>query len=83
VNEAICLRRANGLFVQQLGIEDATFDARHLRADQRGPVFKVLRAPLRPYCQLSVVSGQGLQVLMPPPLGYSQVVKCRAGKRTI
>ncbi len=43
----------------------AAFNARDLGADQRGAVFEVLRAILRPDLKLSVVGGQSLEMLLP------------------
>ena len=64
VDKAVCVCRADGLFVQMLGVELAAFDARDLRADQRGAVFEILRAVLRPDFELSVVGGQRLEMLL-------------------
>ena len=64
VNEAVGARRADGLFVEALGVELAAFQAGDLGADQRGAVLEVLRAILRPDLELSVVGGQSLQMLL-------------------
>src|SRR5262245_24574701 len=61
--------------VEVLGLEHATFDPCHLRADQCGAVFKVLRAMLRPYLLLLLVSSQRLDM----PL--SRGVRCRINGR--
>ena len=63
MDEAVVARRPDGLFVQPLGIELAAFEARDLRADQRGAVREILRAVLRPDLELSVVGGQRLDML--------------------
>ncbi len=48
VDEAVCLRRANGLFVQTLGVELAAFDACDLCTYQRRAGLEILGAILRP-----------------------------------
>ena len=57
VNKAVCLRRADGLFIKVFGIDHAAFYSCDLRAAQCGAVFKILRAMLRPNFQLLLVSG--------------------------
>ena len=52
VDKAVCAGRADGLFVEALGIELAAFDPGDLRADQRGAVLEILRAILRPDLEL-------------------------------
>ena len=64
VDKTVCVRRTDGLFVKLLGIERAAFDACDLRADQRGAVFEILRAMLRPYFELPVVICQRLEMLL-------------------
>ena len=44
VDEAVGARRADGLFVEPIGVELAALDARNLGADQRGAVLEILRA---------------------------------------
>ena len=82
VDKAVRVCRADGLFVKMLGIELAAFDACDLRAHQRGAVFEILRAILRPYFELSVVSGQSLDMLL-SLVGRCGIAGCRVGKRTI
>ena len=62
VDKAVVARRADGLFVESLGIELATFDARNLGADQRGAVLEILRAILRPDLKLPVMRGESVDV---------------------
>src|ERR1700674_3450943 len=57
VDKAVCARRADGLFVEALGIEFAALNACNLRTDQRSAVLEILRAILRPNCELSVMDG--------------------------
>src|SRR5712692_7940378 len=82
MNKAVCVRRADRLFVQTLGIELTAFEACDLGAHQCGTGLEILRAILRPYFELSMVSGQSPEMLL------SLVVRCRipgcgVGKRTI
>ena len=56
--------RADGLFVEALGIELAALKACDLGAYQCGAVFEILRAILRPYFELSVMDGQSLEMLL-------------------
>ena len=62
VIEAVGARRADGQFIETLGIELATLQASDLGADQRGSVLEVLRAIIRVDLKLSVVGGQSLQM---------------------
>ena len=48
MDKAVCVRRADRLLVEALGIKLAAFDACDLGAHQRGAVFEILRAILRP-----------------------------------
>src|ERR1700757_4287475 len=82
VGKAVSMGRADGLFVEALGIEFATFDPGDLGADQRGAIFKILRAIFCPYFQLSVVRGQSLEMLL-PLVGRWGVPACGAGQRAI
>src|SRR5262249_7994665 len=70
IDKAVAMRRADGLFVQLLGLDHAAFDPSNFRAYQCGAVFKVLRAMLRPYLVLLLVSSQSLEM----PL--SRLVRC-------
>ena len=63
MDKAVCARRADGLFVEVARLELAAFDARDLRADQRGAVLEILRAILRPDFELSVMRSQSLEML--------------------
>src|ERR1700751_5226680 len=67
MGKAVGLGRADGLFVEALGIEFAAFDPGDLGADQRGTIFKILRAIFCPYFQLSVVRSQSLEMLLLRP----------------
>src|SRR5207244_5739432 len=62
MDKAACVRRADGPIVETHRIELAAFDARDLRADERGAVGEVLRAVLGPLLELAVVGGQGLEM---------------------
>src|SRR6266853_1363973 len=65
VNEAVRASRADGLFVEPLGVELAAFEARNLGGDERCAVCEVRRAQLGPLLELVMVSGQGRFVLDP------------------
>ena len=75
MNKAICAGRADGLFVETLGIERAAFDAGDLRRDKCGAVLEILRTIRRPDLELSVVGGQGLYIRRALVSGYG-VPKC-------
>ncbi len=62
VNEAVRASRADGLFVEPLGVELAAFETRDLGGDQRRPVREVLRTVVRPLLQQAIVDCQCLQV---------------------
>ena len=62
VGEAVVAGRADGLFIETLGIEFAALQACGLRADQRSVTCKVLWAVFSPHLELAVVAGQGLSV---------------------
>jgi hypothetical protein len=82
VDEAVCLCRTDGLFVEELGIELAALQTGDFRPDQRGAVLKILRAILRPYFKLPVLSRQSLEVLL-FPIGRRGIPGCRVRKRSI
>ena len=65
VNEAVRTSRADGLFVEPLGVELAAVEARDLGGDERRAVCEVRRAQLGPLLELVMVSGQGRFVLNP------------------
>src|ERR1700739_877419 len=82
VDKAVSTGRANGLFVEALGIEFASFDPGDLGADERGTIFKILRAIFCPYFQLSVVRGQSLEMLL-SSAGCGGIAGCGPGERAV
>ena len=62
MNKAVVAGGADGLFVEPLRVEGATFDASDLGSDQRGAVFEVLWAMFRPHLQLSMMVNQRCQM---------------------
>ena len=60
VNKAVGEGRADGLFVEALGSELATFQSGDLGADQRGAVLEIVRAIVRPGLELFVMLRQSL-----------------------
>src|SRR5262249_1326179 len=58
IEEAVAVRRANGLFVQLLSIEHAPLNSSNLRVYQCRAVFKILRTMPRPCRMLLLVSSQ-------------------------
>src|SRR5690349_17773817 len=82
VDKAVCAGRAEGLFVEALGIEFAALNARNLRTDQRGAVREIIRTIFCPYFQLSLVRGQSLEMLM-SLVGRCRVPGCGAGQRAV
>jgi len=60
VNKAVGEGRADGLFVEALGGELATFQSGDLGADQRGAVLEIVRAIVRPGLELFVMRRQSL-----------------------
>src|SRR5262245_35195565 len=64
VDKAVCLRRADCLLIEPLGIQFAAFDPRDLRTHQCGTIFEILRANLRPDLELPMVSGQRVDMLL-------------------
>ena len=71
--------RADGLFVETLGIELSAFDAGDFRRDQRGTVLEVLRAICGPTLELSVVGDQRLYMCC--CVGQWLMRKPRSGER--
>src|SRR6267142_1555558 len=53
VHKAVVAGRADGLFVEALGIELPAFEASNLGADQRGAVLEIVQAILCPDFELS------------------------------
>src|SRR5580700_2242859 len=82
VDKAVFVGRPDGLFVKVLGLELAAFDACYLRAYQRGAVFELLGAVLRPYLELSVVCGQIHDMLL-SLVGRRGIARRGPGKRAI
>jgi hypothetical protein len=60
VNKAVGASRADGLFVEALGIKLPAFDPRYLGSDQRGAVLEIVRAIVRPGLELFVMRRQSL-----------------------
>src|SRR5438046_2658795 len=56
LNESVCVRRANGFFVEDFGVDQAAFYSCDFGSRQSNSVFKILRTMLRPYVELFVVS---------------------------
>ena len=77
VDKAAFVCRADGLFVKMLGVELAAFDACDLSTYQRGAVFKILRAILRPYFELFVVSCHCREMLL------LLIVRCKIPRRSV
>ena len=82
VDKAVCAGRADGLFVEALGIGFAALNACNLRSDQRGAVLEILRTIFCPYFQLSVVRGQSLEMLL-WLVGRCGIAGCGAGQRAV
>src|SRR5215813_14814800 len=82
VDEAVCVRGTDGLFIKALGIEHAAFDSCDLRADEGRSVFEILWAVLRPYFELSLVSSQSLEMLR-LLVRRCGVPGCCVGKRAV
>src|ERR1700739_163267 len=81
VDKAVVSRRADGLFIQLLGIEHAAFDPGDLGTDQRGAVLEVFRTIGLPRAELLMMSGQCIYILL-PLLGSGGVAKRGAGERS-
>ena len=57
MDKTVAVRRADGLFVELLGLENVAFDSRNFGPYQCGAILKVLRAVLCPLRKLFVVAG--------------------------
>ena len=83
MDKAVGAGRADGLFVEALGVELAAFEAGDLGADQRGAVLEILRAVLRPDLELA---GDG-RPEPPDAAGCSsrrcRIAECRARERAV
>src|SRR5215831_1346819 len=79
VDESMHVCRADGLFIKAFGVDHAAFNPGNLGANERCPIFEILRAMLRPDLELSVVRSQRLQML-PALVGRSGVAGCSARK---
>ena len=82
VDESIGVRRVDGLFVKAFGVDHAALYSCDFGSHECGTVFKILRAMLRPYFELSVVCSQSLEMFV-PLTGSSAIPCCRMRKRTI
>jgi hypothetical protein len=58
VDKAVCICRADGLFVKALGLELAAFDTGNFGINQRGSIFEILRAIRSPYLKLFMMGVQ-------------------------
>src|SRR5262245_41121492 len=76
VDKAVAVRRADGPFVELLGLEQAAFDPGNLRAHKCGAVLKILRTMTRPYLQMLLVNSQRLHMPLSP------VVRCKINGRS-
>jgi len=63
MDKAALLRRVDGLFVKQLSLDHAPFDAGDLGVDQRGPAREILWALFSPDLELPVIRRHCDQVL--------------------
>src|SRR6185436_11474771 len=82
LNKLVLACRLDGRFVQVLGVQLSTFDAGDFRADQERAVLEVLRAVLRPFPELAVVGGQGLEMLT-AFIGERRIITSGMAQRTI
>src|ERR1700720_509980 len=82
VDKAVGAGRADGLFVEALGIEFAALNACNLRTNQRAAVREILRTIFCPYFQLSVVRVQSLEMLL-SLVRRCGVPGCGAGQRAV
>src|SRR5215471_5990394 len=82
VDKSVFVCRADCLLVEALSIQQVTFNTCDLRADQRGAVFEILRAMLRPYFELPVVICQSLEMLL-SLVGRCGIPVCCVRKRAI
>ena len=83
VDKAVGAGRADGLFVEALGVELAAFEACDLGADQRGAVLEILRAILRPDLELPVVRSDSASRCCAPLVGGRGVAGGGVGQRAI
>src|SRR6267142_3277800 len=65
MNKGVGAGRADGLFVEALGIEVPALQTGDLGSDQRGAVLKIVRAIRRPHLELFVMRRKSLHVLLP------------------
>src|SRR6185436_3994676 len=82
LNKLVLACRLDGRFVQVLGVQLSTFDAGDFRADQERAVLEILVAVLRPFPELPVVGGQGLEMLT-AFIGGRRITTCGMAQRTI
>src|SRR5215510_2959538 len=57
MDESVCVRGADRLFIEPHRVELAAFYSCDFRANQGGAIFEILGAILRPNCELFKVSG--------------------------
>ena len=82
VNKAVGTGRADGSFVEAHRLDIAAVDARDLGAHQRSAVLKILRAVRRPHVEVTVMGGDGLEMLV-ALLAASDIAALCVGKRAI
>src|SRR5580658_1464366 len=64
VDKTVRACRSDGLFIEAFGFKRPAFNARDLRMDQRGTVFKIWRAMLCPHFELPGVICQGVEMAL-------------------
>src|SRR5712671_5167765 len=82
MNKGVGAGRADGLFVESLGIELPALQTGDLGSDQRGAVLKIVRAIRRPHLELFVMRCKSLHVLLPLS-GWRGIAKAGSGQRTV
>src|SRR5258708_12042270 len=65
VDKSVHVRGADALLIKAHGIDVAAFYSCDFRAHKSRPVFEIRRGMLRPYFELSLMSRQGLEMLLP------------------
>src|SRR5262249_9416179 len=82
VDEAACARQLDRLFVQAHRVKVTAFDPCNFGADQRGAVFEIFLAILRPSFELSVMCSQSFQMLR-GIVGAYGVAGCSTRERAV
>src|SRR5262245_28714189 len=82
VDKSVSVGGTDGLFIKVLSVEQAALYSCDLSRYQCSTVFEILLTVLCPYFELSMMSGESLEMLL-PLVGRCGIPGCRVGEGTV